>query len=398
MAVKRYVRDYLFSICSVFSLVAFLVPLLTLLGIRDGIIGTLTKRLLENPRNLELASKGVGTFPLSFFRELRTHPATGFIVPETRTLSASLSLIKEGLDPVRVDLAATGQGDPLIAASEPPPPINVGPAKFSAYLSRTVADKLKVVPGEELIGQVGRLTGGREETVQLKLTLAGILPLEVAGGYFLFCPLEVLTMVEDYRSGFAIEELNWPGRVKPELPKVYPRFRLYAKNLDGVEEIKAYLAAKDIEVVSRAEEIALVRRLNHSFTVIFLALLVVVGGGAFASAASGAVDQVAKIRRSLAVLALLGLSRAHLTLFTVFQSLLTGCLAVLAAEGLFLGLSHLLNVYFGGNFGLGESVCYLAPEKLALAGLLVSLFMLAASSAAVISLLDLEPSEGMRDV
>jgi hypothetical protein len=77
---------------------------------------------------------------------------------------------------------------------------------------------------------------------------------------------------------------------------------------------------------------------------------------------------------------------------------LTGFLALLAAEGLFLGLSRLLNLSFGDSFGLGERVCFLSPEKLTLAGGAVLLFMLAASVAAVVSLLDLEPSEGMRDV
>ncbi|MDR2142053.1 MAG: hypothetical protein LBR11_09745 [Deltaproteobacteria bacterium] len=534
-------------------------PLLTVMGIKDGIIGTLTKRLIENPRNLELTPRGTGSFSESFFEDLRAHPQTGFVIPETRTLSASISLIKPGYPNLLVDLKATGPGDPVVGAglrpldltsssldptsselkpaspapepalsepdlaapapslaltepdlaspapepvlsapepavsesnltstapelvslapnqtspeikpaltasdpavsvsnltstapelaspapnqaspeikpaltasdpalSEPdlaapapgltstepdlasPAPDSASPELKSAlpalnrevYLSQATAHRLNVQVGDSLVGQIGRFTSGFLETVQVELRVMGVLPEEVVKGYFLFCSLPLLKTLEDYRSGFAVPELGWPGREKPQAETLYPLFRLYARDLDSVDALKAHLDQKGVEMNSRAEEIALVRRLDHSFTVVFLALLAVVGGGAFASVASGAVDQVAKIRRSLAVLALLGLSRAQLMAFTIFQSLLTGFLAVILAEGLFLGLSQVLNLYFGGSFGLGERVCFLAPQKLALAGGAVLVFMLAASTLALVSLLDLEPSEGMRDV
>ncbi|MDR1607618.1 MAG: ABC transporter permease [Deltaproteobacteria bacterium] len=397
LAFKRYSHDRLFALCSIFSLVAFLAPLLTLMGIKDGIIGTLTDRLIQNPRNLELTPRGVGKFPDAFFRELKTHPATGFIIPETRTLSATLSLLKPDYPALRVDLLATGPLDPLVMAATPPPD-TLNLADNQIFLALPAAKRLDLKPGDTITGQVSRLQTGFEETKRLELTVIGLLPEEVANGYYLFCSLPLLKKLEDYRSGFEVKDLGWAGKVKPVAPILYPRFRLYAKNLDGVEELKAYLAKKGLDMLSRAEEIALVRRLDHAFTVVFLALLAVVGGGAFASVASGAVDQVVKIRRSLAVLSLLGLSRAQLMAFTVFQSIFTGFLAVITAEALFLGLSRILNFYFGDNFGLGERVCFLTPEKLALAGGATLIFMLIASSAAMISLLDLEPSEGMRDV
>jgi putative ABC transport system permease protein len=367
------------------------------MGIKDGIIGALTTRLIENPRNLELTPRGVGGFPESFFQEMKNHPATGFIIPETRTLSATMALIKPDFPALRVDLLPTGPGDPITLAATPPPSPK-GLLEHEIVLTLAAAGKLAIQPGDKLVGRIGRLTKGFEETVQLELTVVGVLPEELADGYFLFCSLPLLKRLEDYRSGFAIPEYGWSGRTKPLAPILYPRFRLYAKDLDGVETLKAYLAKKNLDMVSRAEEIALVRRLDHAFTVVFLSILAVVGGGAFASVASGAVDQVAKIRRSLAVLALLGLSRGQLMAFTIFQSIFTGILAIIMADGLFLGLSRILNLYFGDHFGLGEQVCVLSPEKLAVAGGAVLCFMLAASSAAVISLRDLEPSEGMREV
>ncbi|MDR1396034.1 MAG: ABC transporter permease [Deltaproteobacteria bacterium] len=398
LAVRRFRHEYLFSLCSIFSLAAFLVPLLTLMGIKDGIIGTLTRRLIENPRNLELSPRGTGSFPDSFFIELRKHPAAGFVIAETRTLSATMSLLKPGQEALRVDLAATDEGDPIILAAVPKPDFSAGFEEKTVFLSRSAADRLQVKAGDSLSGRIGRLAGGVEETALLEMTVGGILPEELVGRYYLFCRLSLLKKIEDFRSGFEVPSLGWPGRAKPEAEILYPRFRVYARDLDGVEVLKQHLASLDLEVQSRSEEIALVRRLDHSFTVVFLALLAVVAFGAFASVSSGAVDQVAKMRRSLAVLALLGLSRGKLAVFTLSQSLITGFLAAAVSEGLFWVIARALNFYFGGSFGLGEKVCSLTPEKLALAGAAVLVFMLLASLAAVTGLFDLEPSEGMRDV
>jgi hypothetical protein len=179
---------------------------------------------------------------------------------------------------------------------------------------------------------------------------------------------------------------------------MYSRFRLYSKDLDGVERLRLHLLNLGVNSLTQAAQIKLVKDLDHSFTVVFLALFVVVGGGAFASAASGSIDQVIKTRRSLAVLALLGISKFKLLIFTMVQSALTGLLAALGAEALFLLLAKTLNSYFGGSLGSVDEVCSLSAYKLLAAALILILFMTTASGCAYTSLADIEPSEGMRDV
>jgi hypothetical protein len=186
--------------------------------------------------------------------------------------------------------------------------------------------------------------------------------------------------------------------VKPETQLPFSRFRLYSKDLDGVERLRRHLAGLGVDTVTQAAQIKLVKDIDHSFTVVFVAMFVVVGGGAFASAASGSIDQVLKMRRSLAVLALLGISKIRLLIFTMFQAAMTAILATVGAESLFLILAKTLNAYFGGNLGSVDEVCSLSSTKLALAGFITVFFMIAASGCAYTSLADIEPSEGMRDV
>ncbi|MDR1920616.1 MAG: ABC transporter permease [Candidatus Adiutrix sp.] len=398
---KHYRREWLFSVCAVFSLAAFLTPLLTLMGVKDGVIGALTARLIDNPRNLELSPAGTGQFGDDFFKALREHPAAAFVIAETRSIAATIQLEKAGAAPIWVGLSATAPGDPLLAggaeaesAARPDRLSGLG----SVFVSEAVAEKMVLAAGDTVRGTVSRRAEGRLETASTELTVMGVVPRYVVSRDLVFCPLALMEMTEDYRNGFAAPALGWAGREKPEIAPRYAGFRLYAKDLDSVEVLRRFLAARGLEVYTRAEDIAVVRSLDHSFAVVFFVLAVVVGTGAFASAASSALDQAAKMRRSLAVLRLLGLSGGRLSLFSMFQAALTGILAALAADALFLGIAAVLNDYFGPGLGFGERVCWLPPWKLAAAVGLSFIFMVGASSVAAFSLAGIEPSEGMRDV
>ena len=376
-----------------------MVPLLTLLGIKEGIIGALTMRLIENPRNLELTPVGVGRFEADFFRNLAEHPDTAFITPETRSISAAIQLqAAEDGEARWVDLSATGPGDPLLDQVLAETGSAGVPADRLIHLSAAAAENLMVKAGAHILGSVSRKVGGRMEKAELELYVAGVIPRHVVSREMAFVPLPLMEMTEDYRNGFSAPLLDWPGQDKPPGPTRYASFRLYAKALDGVERLRQYLAADNLEVYTKAEEIALVRSLDHSFTVIFIVLGSVVGLGAFASAASSALDQVAKMRRALALLRLLGFNTIGLLVFVMSQAALTGLLAAALADGLFMLIATVLNDYFGPSLGFGERVCWLGPEKLLSAvGISVG-FMLAASAVAGWKISGVEPSEGMRDV
>lgn len=397
LALKNYRREWLFSICAVFSLAAFLTPLLALMGVRDGIIGTLTQRLINNPRNLEISPASGGRFDRAFFERLAARPDTAFVIPETRTISASLQLTAPEGPSLWAGLSPTGPGDPLLAQA-----VSVQAGGLSElgqiYISESVAEKLALKAGDRLKGQVSRKREGRLEAASLDLTVVGIVPRHMMSLDQVYGFLRLLEMTEDYRNGFAVPELGWPGNEKPPAPPAYVGFRLYAQDFDGVESLRRHLEGLGLEVYTRAEDIATVRSLDRSFSVVFVVLALVVGFGAFASASSSALDQVAKMRRSLAVLRLLGFSTGKLALFSMSQAALTGLLAALTADGLFLIVAGVLNSYFAASLGFGERICWLSPAKLLATAGVSFVFMLAASATAGLSLSSIEPAEGMRDV
>ena len=399
LAVRHYRRQWLFSFCAVCSLAAFLTPLLSIWGIKAGIIGTLTERLIKNPRNLELTPVGAGRFSSDFFQELASHPDTAFIIPQTRTLSAVIQLQAHPEGPAPwIEISATGPGDPLLREALPIPVPAGWPEDRIIYLSAAAAEKLAYQPGRSIQGAVSRKIRGFQEKAELELAVAGIVPRHLASREMAYGPLPLLNMTEDYRDGFEVPELGWDGRPKPQSETVYAGFRLYARDLDGVERLRLALLERELEAYTKAEEIALVRSLENSFTVVFLVLVLVVGLGAFASVSSSALDQVAKMRRSLALMRLLGFKSKGLLSFTLAQAALTGILASILADALFLIIAETLNRHFGPSLGFGESVCRLSPDQLLISGGFTLAFMLMASALACWKLSGVEPAEGMRDV
>jgi putative ABC transport system permease protein len=383
---------------------AFLVPLLTIFGLKDGIVGTLENRLLSDPRTLELTSVGHPNFPPSFFEDLARDPDVTYVVPDTRELSNFIHIGTPGREPLRVETVPTSAGDPLAglaSASAVPGAAGRDPGLREVYLSQPAAEALGAGPGSAVTGTVSRTVNGFVERAQVELRVLGVVPGDAVDSPAALASLPLMRAAEDYRSGFGNPMLGWEGGDPAAFPPegaVFQRFRLYARDLDAVGRLRERLEGQGVMVKARSAEIQRVRTMDTAFSVVVLTLLCVVGAGAFASAASGSVDQVLKNRRSLACLALLGLGRRHLLAFSSFLAAFSGFLASLLAGGLFLATARILNYLFMGSIRNVERFCQLSWGKLAFASGAVVVFMIAASLAAYSALSDIEPSEGMRDV
>ena len=392
LAFSDYRRDGLLSICAICALAAAVTPLLSVWGVRNGIVTSLTERLLENPRNLELSSIGTGRYGKDFFDALRARPEVRFVTPETRSIAAKL-LLQGEKGSVQADLVPTGPGDPLMLKwAMMPSQTN------EAVLSWSAAEKTGLTPGGTLLGRVSRIgLDSREERAEIKLNVIAVLPDHAYTKAAVFAWLDLLDAVEDFRNGFAVPALNWPGENRPDFSG-YAGFRIAAADPAAVQRLQKELVAAGIEVYARSEDIALVQNLDRAFTVVFAVLFSVVGAGAFAAAAANALGQIARKRRSLAVLRLMGFSSRHLAIFGLIQAALTGVFAALAASGLYLVVETVINRTFGSGVGPYEAICRLDARHYAMAALASTVLMVLASVCASRALTHIEPSEALRDV
>ncbi len=396
-------HESLLTACAVLSLAAMLTPLLVLFGVRHGIVDTLQERLRSDPRTVELIPQGSRAYSPEWFAELAARPETAFVLPQTRSIAAVIRLRPpkpEAGRPADVSLIATAPGDPLLVRSETPMP----PAGDLAglVLSAPAAEKLAAKPGDTLEGIIDRRRDGREESARLSLRIVGVLPLEYQSKDAAYLSLPLLSLLEEYRDGFAVPDLgitgNDPAGRLGVSERPYPTFRLYAKELDAVEPLRQYLLSKGVEAMTKADEIEQVHSLNRAFTLVF-ALIAGAAFFGFLGAASGnALASVRRKGRSFGLLRLRGFSRRGLTLFPVVQSLLVGMLGTALAAGFYAATAYGIDALFASRFAAGGAVCVLLPEHFAAAFGLTACFSVLASLAAAGACARIEPSEVIRDV
>ncbi|MDR2461013.1 MAG: hypothetical protein LBE38_09590 [Deltaproteobacteria bacterium] len=372
---------------------------MTVMGLRDGIIGTLTERLVNDPQNLEIVPLGIRDYPEYMFTRLAQLPDVAYVVPDTRIIAYTISLSRENYPNLQASAKSTTAGDPILATISPEMQIQ-GPQLTEIFISKPVAENFQVKEGDIIVATITRNVVGHVESEKVNLTVKGIFPLHVLNEKIILASLDFLKMVSDYQEDYAVPEMGWEGTRTRDAsnPILYQSFRLYAKDMDSVERLRLALNVQGIDVITNAKRIADVKRLDRAFTIVFLTLLLVVGIGALASAISGSFDLVGKNRKSLACLALLGVPRGRLQLFSTVQAAISGFFSAIGACGLFFLVGNILNNVFTGEIENLPSICSLSITKLLISVVVVVVFMILASLCAYSALSDIEPSEGMRDV
>ncbi len=387
LAWHDYRTESRLSLCAVLALVAVLAPLLVLFGLKFGLVTTLTERLEQNPAVREIIPLAGGRFSAGDIDVLAARQDVAFALPRTRQIAATADLYPNGDgQPLTVEMLPTAQGDPLVA------PALLPEAADEVTLSRRAAEKLGLRAGDGFTAAFGRQRDGRQEYQRIRLRVKGVLPLEAFPRDGLLSRPGLLEAAEDYRDG-----KPWPGfRATPDPARVYPGFRLYARDLDSVEGLRQLFADRGLEVATQAAAIAQVRSLSRNLALVFWIIASLAVLGAFAAMTASTLAAVERKRRALAVLRLLGFSTAALIAFVVLQSLYTGLLGVLLASGLYgvaqMGLNRLFET------GAGEYACRLLPGHY-LAALLTTLSCcVLASASGGWRAARIEASEGLRDV
>jgi putative ABC transport system permease protein len=106
---------------------------------------------------------------------------------------------------------------------------------------------------------------------------------------------------------------------------------------------------------------------------------------------------VARKRRSLSLLRLLGLPARALVVFPLVQGGLIALIGSLLAAGTALAVGAMINAAYGTAYLEGSQLCVIAPSHILIACLGAPVLALLASLVAVRPVLRIAPSEGMRE-
>ena len=416
LAAADYCHERLLSLCAVLTLAAVLTPLLILYGVKFGVVQTLTDRLQNDPRTLEISPVGSGHFTPDYLAQLRQHPSVAFVLPRTRSIAATIDLFAKDGARLTASLEPSAAGDPLLVrhgaavptlmldsglhgAAPDPPRRHLG---SGVAISAPAAEKLGLRVGDELEGRFERRYQGAVQRARLPLRVTAILPLAAEQKNLVFAPLEVVEAAEDFRDGRAVPlfgaDRGWTGEPRPEGPREYAGFRLHARSLDGVMALRDAFAARGLEVHTQAEAIAQVRQLSASLDLIFSLIGAAAAVGFLTSTASSMLAAVARKERLLGLLRLMGFSTGALLLFPLAQSLLTALLGTGLACGLYLLAAQVVNHLFAASLSGLESVCRLLPVHYAATLLIVAGLSLLAALGPALRAGRIEPSEVIREI
>jgi putative ABC transport system permease protein len=395
LALGDYRHEWVISGCSVLALAAVLIPLLVLFGLKYGIITNLLDPLIDNPRYREITPLASGSFGPDWFEAMAARADVEFVVPRTRSIAASIRLRAPDSAVGRiidVELVPSAAGDPVLPQNLAPP---AGLAEV--VLAYTAAERLAVAAGDRVEGILSRTRRDTSETVRVAFEVVGVAPVGAFARDGLFVSADLISAVEDFLDGRAVPALGWDGTAARGAERRFAGFRLYARSIDDVAEIRQELLNQNVDVRTSIADISLVQTLDRNLAIAYWIIALIAIGGYCASFSATVWANVDRKQREFSVLRLTGFRTGQIVWFPILQAAFTAVLAWALATVAFLIVQAVINTLFAATIGGGEPVCRLRAWHL-LAALAITL--LAAVAAAAIGgrrVAQLEPSLGLRE-
>jgi putative ABC transport system permease protein len=401
IATSAFFHERMPMVCTVLGLAAILAPLLVLFGLKFGVVSALRERLERDPRIRVLQPIGQGSYDAAWFSSLQAQPGTGFLVPTTRFLAATISLgnpAQPDADRLTAELVPTAPGDPLLDADLARDIAKqVVARELRVAVSRAVADRMGIDVGAQIEGRIGRLMDDQPQALHLRLVIGGLLPASASDRTLVLVPLPLLLAAEDYREGFAVPALNAEGQKRPEGERRFASFRLYAETIDAVAPLRDWLAGKGVQTVTREAEIDMVQRLDGDLGRLFLVLAALGATGFLLSLALGLWASIARQRRSLSLLRLIGFPAGAIAVFPVVQGLWAALLSLVVACAATFAAQPVIERMMASSLPQGGQVFRLRAEHVAAAALITFACTALAAAYGGARAARIAPSEGLRD-
>ena len=391
-------RDWVLSLCQILVLAAVLTPLLVLVGLDRGVVGRMLADLREDPAMREIGPRvtGVNRFSEAWLAGVRARPDVEFVVGDARALAAEVEATAAGDGaPVIVTLVPTAADDPLRAQASA-----WAAGRQSVVLSAAAARELDARVGTLVTLLIPRRRDDRDESQLLRVRVAAVLPERMMeeGRRAILADAALVFAVQQYRDGYALPGLGWPGEPTLAAAPHYERFRLYARTIGDVAQLHDWLLGQGIEAVSRLGDIAPVIALDHSLTRVLVIIVAFASAGLAGAIAATQWSGVRRRKRELALLALVGYGRGALLWIVLFQALVLTILGTVAGLVLFKLAAISIDLAFAAVPGREGPACILRASDMLAASVVTLLVAMAAASLASWQVAGIEPAQAVRDV
>lgn len=343
LALRHLFFERMMTVCQIAALACIMAPLLLLFSLRFGILTELQHRLMNDPKVLSLTLDMSYRLDHTFFDHLAARPEVGFVVPQITALNALIDLKFPGTV-VRVSVLPTKPGDPVVLSSNISYEQPLG--EDEAFISYDLAQVRGLKVGDIVTMVVARTQNGVRESVRTSLKIRGIVAERFVNDDCLLLNLDLVNAIDDYRNGFNPALLS-DGSKLNERPRLYAKFRLYAKDLASVIPLYYYLVDQHLNVSSKVREIQNLQAVTHVLNFIYgvIALVSVLGG---ALALTGLILSALRAsKRNFVLLRLMGQGSRGIYGVVMVEGVIIATVGFALALTLYSIGAGIFNTYFG---------------------------------------------------
>ncbi len=235
LSMKDLFHEKLITINLILGTAAIIAPLLILFGIKFGIIETMSARLINDPKNLEIRPISSRSYNPSWFEAIKKNERVNFVIPMTRQLSSSVQIrpLSSTSEEVTADLIATNEGDPLLLQNG-----GLIPDDKSCVISHVLAKKLGLKKGDMIQCSVTRYVNKKIQKSSVDLKVIAILSERASYLKSIYVPLDFVANIEQYKDGLAVPQWGWKGNISEAYAVYDGIFISLPKPLDRVDQIK----------------------------------------------------------------------------------------------------------------------------------------------------------------
>ena len=326
LALRDLRHGWTTTLCLSVAVTAALLPLLILFGLKFGVVNNLIETLRSDPGVREIRLVRETQLSLDWFARLEARGDVAFLLPRGNFLAASVRLRgTDGRALLETRMLPTAPRDPLLEGLATPKETT------EIVMTTRVALEAKAKPGDEVELIIQRTVDNKRQAVRLKVRVVGVVPRDRLQTDDILVAPALETSVETWRQGFAVPELGWVAddggltQLRPERT-AYSSFRLYVNDVRDVPIVRDVLLQDGLDVRTRAEEVLRVLVIERALTLIFLAITTLGAVGFVLTLGLHLAAKVVDQARELAILRLLGLSSAELSLLPSVQGMAIACI------------------------------------------------------------------------
>lgn len=400
LAIRDMVHDRMMSICHVMGMMAVLVPLLILFGLKTGYISGLTDRMLRAVEMRKLHALLLDRLPLSEIDRMKAGDSRiAFLVPGTREMAATLPLLKNPNTQAiaeHVTIGTTRPGDPVLPEAIRTTQLGL----FEVVLSKPLADQLQATAGSRLTASVTRRDDhhGAFEHTEPQLTVTAVLDRDATPGAsrLILTSMAFAEGVERYIDGSAREGIAPAQDDAP--PFTFATVRIHAARLEDVPGLHADLARNPrMEIASQEGAVRSLLDLDRTLTRAYWVIAGVGSAGYVAALIATMFANVQRKRYALAVLGAIGIPGPTLILFPIAQALSLSLAASILSLLAYAVAAQILDRLFRSAGGAADVVSHLSALHAAVAVLVSCLAAILAAGLTSKAISSIDPSEVLHE-